>query len=117
MIRKFGLEEHTGNIRIIEPIDYLKLMGLTEKCFKVITDSGGYQKEAYFAGKSAIVIMPDTSWRELTDHGLNRLTDHTRLYENTMDRKEAPHLEGIYGEGDASVKIIDILIKDWKKQN
>ncbi len=94
MIRKFGLEEHTGNIRIIEPIDYLKLMGLTEKCFKVITDSGGYQKEAYFAGKSAIVIMPDTSWRELTDHGLNRLTDHTRLYENTMDRKEAPHWKG-----------------------
>ena len=51
---------------MIEPIDYLQLMGLTQNSYKVITDSGGYQKEAYFSGKQAVVIMPDTSWRELT---------------------------------------------------
>jgi len=42
-------------------------MGLVQKSLFVITDSGGLQKEAYFAGKRAIVVMPDTGWRELTD--------------------------------------------------
>ena len=73
-INEFGFEHLIRDVTVIEPIDYLQLMGLTANCFKVITDSGGYQKEAYFAGKQAIIIMPDTSWRELTDCGLNILT-------------------------------------------
>lgn len=52
-------------IIVIQPIDYLKLMGLTENRYKVVTDSGGYQKEAYFAGKEACIIMPDTSWERV----------------------------------------------------
>jgi len=35
----------------------------------VITDSGGLQKETYFCGKRALVVMPDTGWRELVDIG------------------------------------------------
>ena len=33
---------------------YLNLMGLTQKCKSVITDSGGYQKESYFSNKNAL---------------------------------------------------------------
>ena len=59
---------------MIEPLDYLSMMGLVQKSLFVITDSGGLQKEAYFAGKRAIVVMPDTGWRELTDAGWNILS-------------------------------------------
>jgi UDP-N-acetylglucosamine 2-epimerase (non-hydrolysing) len=84
-------------------------MGLTEYCNKVITDSGGYQKEAYFAGKQAIIVMPDTSWRELTDCGLNILTEEDKIYDNVMQNKQVQYIENIYGDGKASEKIISIL--------
>ena len=41
----------------------------------VITDSGGLQKEAYFCGKRALVVMPDTGWRELVDTNRNVLVN------------------------------------------
>jgi UDP-GlcNAc3NAcA epimerase len=110
-IQEFGLENLTTNIQIIEPIDYLSLMGLTEKCFKVITDSGGYQKEAYFAGKQAVIVMPDTSWRELTDAGLNVLTNEDGIYLNTMKSQKIECIKNIYGDGNAAEKIISVLTK------
>ena len=108
-IQEFGFEDLTSRIEIIEPIDYLKLMGLTENCYKVITDSGGYQKEAYFAGKQAVIIMPDTSWRELTDSRLNILTTADNIYDNTMNSNQVKYIENIYGDGRAAEKIISIL--------
>jgi UDP-GlcNAc3NAcA epimerase len=88
-------------------------MGLTEKCYKTITDSGGYQKEAYFAGKQAVVIMPDTSWRELTDTGLNILSDENSIYDNVMNSNEVEYIKEIYGDGKASEKIIYTLRQDY----
>lgn len=111
-IEQFGFENLISNIIIIEPIDYLKLMGLTENCFKVITDSGGYQKEAYFSGKQAVIIMPDTSWRELTDSGLNILTQENKIYDNAINTNKVDYIENIYGNGKAAEKIISILIEE-----
>lgn len=108
-IQEFGFENLVSDIMIIEPIDYLKLMGLTENCYKVVTDSGGYQKEAYFAGKQACIIMPDTGWRELVDCGLNVLTKEDKIYDSVMNTKKVDYIENIYGDGQASEKIISIL--------
>lgn len=108
-IQEFGLEHLTGNIMIIEPVDYLTLMGMTEHCFKVVTDSGGYQKEAYFAGKQACILMPDTGWRELTDSGLNVLSQEDKIYENVLSSSRTEYIKNIYGDGKASEKIISIL--------
>jgi len=73
-IEEFNLNKYTEDILLTEPFDYLSMMGLVQKSLFVITDSGGLQKEAYFAGKRAIVVMPDTGWRELTDAGWNLLS-------------------------------------------
>ncbi len=110
-IAEFGLEDLIKDIMIIEPIDYLNLMGLTEKSKKVITDSGGYQKEAYFAGKQASVIMPDTGWRELVDLGFNALVDENNIYDKTMEDCKAKYIKNIYGDGKAATKIVNILRK------
>lgn len=39
----------------------------------VITDSGGLQKEAFFAGRRAIVLRDETEWTELVDAGWTSL--------------------------------------------
>jgi UDP-N-acetylglucosamine 2-epimerase (non-hydrolysing) len=112
-IEEFGLKEFTKYIKIIEPIDYLKLMALTENCYKIITDSGGYQKEAYFAKKQAIVIMPETNWRELSDVGYNILSQEDQIYNNTLQDIKIKFEEGIYGDGTASKKIINIILSSF----
>lgn len=112
-INQFGLEGLIKDVLVVDPIDYLQLMGLTEKCFKVITDSGGYQKEAYFAGKQAVVMMPDTSWRELTDFNLNILSNEDNIYDSVMNGKEVDYIKDIYGDGKAAEKIVSILRDDY----
>lgn len=112
-IKEFNLENLINNVMVIEPVDYLQLMGLTGNCLKVITDSGGYQKEAYFAGKQAIVIMPDTSWRELTDSNLNILSDVDNIYDNVMKTEKVKYIKDIYGKGKAAKEIVSILRKGY----
>lgn len=109
-IKDHDLDQCTSNIKVIDPIDYLQLMALTEKSKLIITDSGGYQKEAYFAQKRAIVIMSETNWVELTEKGYNVLSDADEIYKNSKQLKEIEFENGIYGEGNASEKIIKIII-------
>lgn len=113
-IKEFGLEKNVDNILIIEPIDYLKLMGLTQQAYKIITDSGGYQKESYFAGKQACIIMPDTSWIELVNSGCNKLSTSSSIYNDVFDFSNKKFVQGIYGNGDSAKNIIDILIRNCK---
>ncbi|NLG95510.1 MAG: UDP-N-acetyl glucosamine 2-epimerase, partial [Acetomicrobium flavidum] len=68
-IQQFGFEDALEGVDVIQPLDYLKLMGLVMHSAFVITDSGGLQKETYFCGNRALVVMPDTGWRELVDIG------------------------------------------------
>ena len=111
-IEEFDLKQYTKNILMIEPLDYLSMMGLVQKSLFVITDSGGLQKEAYFARKRAIVVMPDTGWRELTDAGWNILSKADEIKDkmeciinNEIDSKT----ENIYGDGNAGEKIAGLI--------
>ena len=111
-IDEFNLNKYTKDILLIEPLDYLSMMGLVQKSLLVITDSGGLQKEAYFAGKRAIVVMPDTGWRELTQSGWNVLSEPDEI-KNKMDHiinnKIASNVENIYGDGKTGEKIVKLL--------
>lgn len=108
-IHEFGLEYLLSDLIITEPIDYLKLMGLTENCFKAITDSGGYQKETYFAGKRAAVLMPETGWVELINNDWNILAEPKDLYDFIYLKKSVEYKSNIYGRGNASEEIIRII--------
>jgi UDP-N-acetylglucosamine 2-epimerase (non-hydrolysing) len=110
-ISEFGLEKIIKDIKIIEPINYLDLMSLTQHAYKIITDSGGYQKEAYFASKEALVLMPDTAWRELLINGGNVLVDYNNIYNEVFRESNVEIKQNLYGNGDAAAKIIDILKK------
>ncbi|CEP78291.1 UDP-N-acetylglucosamine 2-epimerase [Defluviitoga tunisiensis] len=93
-----------------EPLDYPKLMGLVKRSYKVITDSGGLQKEAYFAGKRCVVLMPDTGWRELVEAGWNMLADENNLVEKVLTESRIAYPHGMYGDGNAGEKIVEQMI-------
>ncbi|APT76109.1 UDP-N-acetylglucosamine 2-epimerase [Marinitoga sp. 1137] len=108
-VKEFNFEKYLKNVILLEPIDYLNLMGLVKKSWKVITDSGGLQKEAYFAKKQAIVVMPDTGWRELIKLKWNILADENNLYEKTFEVINTAYPENVYGDGYCGEKIVEII--------
>lgn len=63
------------NIELLAPQGYIEFQGLLKHAEKVITDSGGLQKEAYIAGKPCITLRPETEWIETVDSGWNILMD------------------------------------------
>jgi len=111
-VKEFGLENLLEGMVVIDPVDYLNLMGLVKRCWKVVTDSGGLQKEAYFAGKRAIVVMPDTGWRELVKAGWNKLASEENLFDVTMEEDRSDYPSGLYGDGNAAGKIVEV-IEEW----
>lgn len=98
------------NIIIIEPVGYIDFLCLQYYSSKIITDSGGIQKEAYILGKPCITLRSETEWLETVDSGWNLL-----LNPKTKDLAEiiisfSPHTEqpNIFGRNVAEkmVKLI-----------
>jgi UDP-N-acetylglucosamine 2-epimerase (non-hydrolysing) len=110
-----------GSVTLIPPVEYPQLVKLLDRCFLVITDSGGIQEEAPALGKPVLVIRDVTERTEGIDAGTailvgtsrenivkhaRRLLDDDDLYQR-MARAVNP-----YGDGNSAGKITDVLLNE-----
>jgi UDP-GlcNAc3NAcA epimerase len=96
---RYGLD--FGSIMVIEPVGYLDMVALLDGCARVLTDSGGLQKEAYFFRKPCITLRNATEWVETIEAGWNRLWTAP----DYAPRKDIT----AYGDGAAAEKIVAVL--------
>ena len=105
-----------SHIQFIDPVGYLEMLYLLNHCRLVLTDSGGVQKEAYFAHKYCLTLREETEWVELCARGYNHLLGHNHLDIVTTTRTflEMPPLfaDDLYGNGHAaSVIVSEMLVR------
>ncbi|MFD2923012.1 non-hydrolyzing UDP-N-acetylglucosamine 2-epimerase [Halobacillus naozhouensis] len=101
------------NIILSEPISYLEMLLLEKHALAIVTDSGGVQKEAYFAKIPCFTLREETEWVETVETGWNQLIDplneNLANLINSFELKE--YKENLYGDGKSGERIA-YLIKE-----
>jgi len=112
-----------ANVMGVDPLPYSGMLAALNECDFVMTDSGGLQKEAYFAQKRVIVLREETEWTELTDAGVaqiagtraKKILAAVELLRSQLSNRSFPL--NLYGDGQAGRKILDILEKNVHHAN
>lgn len=115
-----------GNFKVVPPLKYRDLLGLLIDSNFVITDSGGFQKEAFFAKKPCITIRKSTEWLDTVQLGVNKVINPVddKLSEKLLGaisnvKKVQARIDKLrkypYGRGNSSRKIAKYLIREIKK--
>ena len=102
------------SIRFIEPVGYLDMIRLESTARVIATDSGGVQKEAYFAGVPCLTLRDETEWVELVEIRANTLcppVDAEAICQNILDPLPFPSEDErrLFGDGRAGLRIVDTL--------
>ncbi|MBA4603490.1 non-hydrolyzing UDP-N-acetylglucosamine 2-epimerase [Thermoactinomyces mirandus] len=110
-----GLIIDNDHVQLIEPVGYLDMLQLEVNARKILTDSGGVQKEAFFARVPCITMRDETEWTETVELGTNILTgaDTGKILEAVETFEvEFSEIEPVFGDGHASGKIVEQIIRD-----
>jgi UDP-N-acetylglucosamine 2-epimerase len=66
--------EKCKNVKLIQTVGYIDFIKLMQNAIKIVTDSGGIQKESYLLDVPCITIRNNTEWVETVNEGWNILT-------------------------------------------
>ena len=114
---------HNPKIHLIEPLDYIPFLYLMQQSYLVLTDSGGIQEEAPSLGKPVLVMRETTERPEAVEAGTVKLVgteasrilfEATTLLDNGAAYKAMANAHNPYGDGMASERIIQHLLR-WER--
>lgn len=110
-------------IHLIEPVDVQDMHNLMDRCYMVMSDSGGLQEEAPSLGKPVLVLRTETERPEAVEAGTVKLTGviEDDIYNMTSELLVNKAAYGTmakainpYGDGKASKRIVKAILHKFE---
>jgi len=111
MIQEFGIQTD-GNIRFIEPVDFLGFLQLENNSRLVLTDSGGVQEETCILGIPCVTLRDNTERPETVEVGANMLAgaEPGMIVKYAMTMLDRNHCwKNPFGDGKAGERIRRVI--------
>ncbi len=105
------------NILLLDPVGFLDMIQLEKNAKKILTDSGGVQKEAYFYQVPCITLREETEWIETVQDSWNVLVgvNKGKILHTIETFSPQSKQRKFFGEGNAGEQIRDIIVKEFLK--
>lgn len=109
-LERYGIT-FSKHVQSIEPVGYLDMLALEYAAYRVLTDSGGVQKEAFLLEVPCITLREETEWTETVATGWNVLAGNRweAIIEAIGLPRPEPPQRNPFGEGDAALRIAHSL--------
>jgi len=100
-------------IVLTQPVGYLTSIALVKNAKKIVTDSGGLQREAFYAGVQCVTIFDYVVWPETMVGNQNQLSRPNKqdILSKLAAKVEKDENYQPFGDGHAADKIVNILNK------
>lgn len=110
---KLCKEYNFQNIILIEPVGYLNSIHLLNNCEKVVTDSGGVQCEAFYAGKQCVTVFAYAGWPQLMVENRNQLSkpDANEILKKLSAKQQIDINYQPFGDGHTAERILELIEK------
>jgi UDP-N-acetylglucosamine 2-epimerase len=107
-----NLHDVPETIMATEPLLYGELLETLVRARVCVTDSGGLQKEAFWARVPCVTVRETTEWVETVAQGANELAQPGGVrgaVERALAKELTELYENPYGDGNASAQIAEAL--------
>jgi UDP-N-acetylglucosamine 2-epimerase (non-hydrolysing) len=104
-----GISLDSGSIVTCEPLGYSDLVATLAGATAVVTDSGGLQKEAFFAGTPCTTVRTETEWVETLVGDWNALAQPEEIASTVLRDAPATQRGTPYGDGKAGHKVVEAI--------
>ena len=118
-LKRYGLYDrlrNAPNVTLLPPVGYLDSIMLTKNAKKVLTDSGGLQKEAYFAKVPCVTLDETTGWVETVEDGWNITvgSNKAKIIKAVKRFEPKGKQRDVFGDGNAAKTIVETLARARK---
>lgn len=102
------------NVKMTDPLPYTVTQVVLQNARRVMTDSGGLQKDAYWLRIPCITLRPETEWTETLAGDWNQLvgTDPERIFVALKADIIRKNYVPLYGNGTAAAQIVRVLVEN-----
>lgn len=111
--RALRLQKEYGfaNLILTQPVGYFESACMVKYAEKIVTDSGGLQREAFFAQKKCVTILDFVCWPETMVDGRNTLSapDADQIVAALSQPQSIDLTYQPFGDGHAAEKIVKAL--------
>ncbi len=113
-MQKQGVNLTNPRLKVIEPVGYLDMLHLEMNAAKILTDSGGVQKEAFLLQVPCITMRDETEWTETVEQKANVLVGANKR--KIIEYVETFHVDftqvaPVFGDGYTADRIVESLGK------